>query len=182
MEILQLRYFCHAARTENFSHTANTFNVPPSNISQSIKRLERELGTRLFDRSHNSVILNEHGAKFYAKINEALALIDSAADELSSTDKKQTLSVCSLTNRQLIMQATEKFHALYPDVSVVISHDFADGNKYDLIISDSDFTQQNTLRRLIVTEQIGLAVNKKNPLSEKEAISVSDLKNENFIS
>ena len=43
MELLQLTYFCDAAETENFSRTAQRFTVPPSNISQSIKRLETEL-------------------------------------------------------------------------------------------------------------------------------------------
>ena len=42
MELLQLRYFCHAAETESFTVTAKHFCVPPSDISQSIKRLEKE--------------------------------------------------------------------------------------------------------------------------------------------
>jgi len=50
MELLQLTYFCDAAVTQNFSKTAQKYNVPPSNISQSIKRLERELSAPLFDR------------------------------------------------------------------------------------------------------------------------------------
>lgn len=49
MELLQLKYFCDAAETENFSKTAKKYLVPTSNISQSIKRLERELGVELFD-------------------------------------------------------------------------------------------------------------------------------------
>ena len=48
MELLQLTYFCDAARSENFSQTARKFFVPPSNISQSIGRLEKELGCALF--------------------------------------------------------------------------------------------------------------------------------------
>ena len=51
MELLQLQYFCNAAETENFSKTANNYNVPTSNISQCIRRLENELNTTLFDRS-----------------------------------------------------------------------------------------------------------------------------------
>ena len=43
MELLQLKYFRDAAETENFSATAKNFGVPASDISQSIKRLEKEL-------------------------------------------------------------------------------------------------------------------------------------------
>ncbi|MBR2431832.1 MAG: LysR family transcriptional regulator, partial [Clostridia bacterium] len=42
MELLQLKYFCDAAETQNFSKTAKKYLVPTSNISQSIKRLEKE--------------------------------------------------------------------------------------------------------------------------------------------
>ena len=42
MELLQLKYFCHAAQSCNFSKTAEKFGVPASGISQSIKRLEKE--------------------------------------------------------------------------------------------------------------------------------------------
>ena len=55
MELLQLMYFCDAAEEENFSHTAQKYQVPPSNISQSVKRLEAELGVKLFDRSANRI-------------------------------------------------------------------------------------------------------------------------------
>ena len=49
MELLQLKYFKDAALTENFSHTAKNFYVPQSAVSQSIKRLETELGVELFN-------------------------------------------------------------------------------------------------------------------------------------
>ena len=47
MELLQLMYFCDAAETENFSRTAKKYHVPPSDISQSIKRLELELSAEV---------------------------------------------------------------------------------------------------------------------------------------
>ena len=41
MELLQLKYFCDAAECENFSRTAEKYRVPTSNISQTVKRLDR---------------------------------------------------------------------------------------------------------------------------------------------
>ena len=55
MELLQLKYFCDAAETENFSKTAEKYLVPTSNISQSIKRLEKELDTELFEHRANRI-------------------------------------------------------------------------------------------------------------------------------
>ena len=65
MELLQLAYFCDAAITQNFSKTAEKYSVPTSNISQSIRRLEKELSVTLFDRTANRVSLNKEGLLFY---------------------------------------------------------------------------------------------------------------------
>jgi len=65
MELLQLKYFCDAAKTQNFSQTAKKFMVPPSDISQTVKRLEKELGVALFSRHANRIVLNENGKRFF---------------------------------------------------------------------------------------------------------------------
>jgi len=64
MELLQLKYFCDAAETQNYSKTAKKFYVPTSNISQSVKRLERELGVELFEHRANRIVLAESGKRF----------------------------------------------------------------------------------------------------------------------
>ena len=69
MELLQLTYFCDAARTQNFSQTARYYQVPASNISQSVKRLEEELGAPLFDRRGNRVSLNPRGEAFAPEVS-----------------------------------------------------------------------------------------------------------------
>ena len=50
MELLQLRYFFDSAKNEHFAKTAEKYWVPASSVSASIKRLEEELGCKLFDR------------------------------------------------------------------------------------------------------------------------------------
>lgn len=82
MDLLQLRYFCYAAETESFAKAASRFRVPPSGISQSVKRLETELGQPLFERSANRIKLNEAGKGFYQKASEALEILDNAKNSL----------------------------------------------------------------------------------------------------
>lgn len=53
MELLQLRYFCEAAKCKNFSSIAKKYDVPTSAVSQSLRRLAKEFGCDLFDRSAN---------------------------------------------------------------------------------------------------------------------------------
>ena len=88
MELLQLKYFCDAANSQNFSKTAEKFGVPPSCISQSIKRLEKELSVKLFNRSANKITLNNKGIEFYEKVSYGLGIINSAALAVTDNGKK----------------------------------------------------------------------------------------------
>ena len=51
MELLQLRYFQTVAKMESITRAAKHYMIPQSSMSQTIKRLETELGDiKLFDR------------------------------------------------------------------------------------------------------------------------------------
>ena len=81
MELLQLRYFYESAKNENFAKTAEKYMVPPSSVSASVKRLEDELGCKLFDRRSNRITLNENGMQ----LQNSLSVI---FDELDQTVEK----------------------------------------------------------------------------------------------
>ena len=91
MELLQLRYFFESALCENFSKTAEKYMVPVSSVSASVKRLEEELGCRLFDRNSNSILLNANGKRLQKALYTAFSELDSAVYDLSahSTDNRE---------------------------------------------------------------------------------------------
>ncbi len=182
MEVLQLKYFCDAAVSQNFSKTAKKFGVPPSNISQCVKRLESELGTALFSRKSNSIALSNQGRTFYEKVSRALALIEEAKHEAEDKNHKGTMKICIVANRRIVMQVIERFRKQFPQVSFVISHKLDENEDYDFVITDDLFRGKNMEGRRIISEEISLAVKKDNPLSQKHKIEISDIKNENFIS
>ncbi|MEE1043375.1 MAG: LysR family transcriptional regulator, partial [Clostridia bacterium] len=182
MELLQLKYFCDAASTENFSRTAKKYNVPPSNISQSIKRLEKELGVNLFNRKSNSLVLNQQGKLFYNKMNHALNLIDEAKNEITDNEFNAQLRICIMTNRHIAMNVIEKFRTQYPEVVIMSDYSLQENyEEYDIILADDSFNPVGMKREPIIREEIALAVNTKNPLSKKGNITAEDLKNQDFI-
>jgi len=184
MDLLQLRYFCDAAECENFSHTAGKYSVPTSNISQTVKRLEKELGVKLFDRSANKIVLNTYGKSFYLKVKNALEMMDDAKREIMDFDENQTkeirLKVC--TNRRIVTVAIERFKEKYPDVNFYLSHHYKDDGEFDLVISDILPLDNNKTKELLVTEKIMVALREDNPLCRVKKADLSMFKNERFIS
>lgn len=61
MELEQMRQLDAIARRGTISAAAEELHLSQPALSRSIKRLERELGQELFDRTHNSATLNDAG-------------------------------------------------------------------------------------------------------------------------
>lgn len=181
MELLQLTYFCDAAATQNFSQTAKRFNVPPSNISQSVKRLEEELGTQLFDRKANRVTLNSRGEVFCREVSSALSLIRHAKAAVQDTAEAGVLRLGVHINRRVVMQTVSAFQSRYPSVNIVAEHtDHTQSGDFDLVVSDGAFTHGDFIRGKSFREKIMLAA-KKGILPPGEALRAADIMDKPFI-
>lgn len=182
MELLQLKYFCDAAQTENFSKTAKKFDVPTSNISQSIKRLETELNTELFTHLSNKIILNENGKKFYLNAQKALNALRDGVTAVNASDDNidGEIKISACTNRRIVTDTIERFKKKYPSVSFIIRHTRIDTEDFDIIIDAGNFSEDYKTTPLI-TEEIVLAINKNNPLAN-HSVTSETLKNQRFIS
>jgi DNA-binding transcriptional LysR family regulator len=78
MELRQLRYVVTVAEERHFGLAAQRLHIGQPAVSQQIRRLERELGVELFDRSPRHVRLTAAGARFVLAAREVLAAADRA--------------------------------------------------------------------------------------------------------
>jgi DNA-binding transcriptional LysR family regulator len=79
MELRHLRYFVAIAEERSYTRASERLWVAQPALSTQIKRLESELGIRLFDRHSRGVTLTPPGALFLERARAALAAADTAA-------------------------------------------------------------------------------------------------------
>jgi DNA-binding transcriptional LysR family regulator len=137
MELLQLKYFCDAAQTENFSRTAEKFSVPVSGVSQSIKRLEKELENPLFTHSGNRVRLNQTGRIFYNEVKKVLDTLEEATYRVRNLHSREKIAINVHITGFVIIGAIEKFHRKYPQLRFVTSYDpDAAMQDFEIVVTD----------------------------------------------
>lgn len=112
-------------------------------ISQSIKKLEEELGGTLFLRSNKGMELTEEGKMFYEYVKGALELINNAENEFTSykdLSKGEIKIGCSTSLTKLVLLDTIKeFHKDYPNINIDIKNDLTSNLIQDLKVGKLDF-------------------------------------------
>ena len=123
MELLQLRYFCTAARLENISHAAIYHAIPQPAMSKTISKLEKELDTQLFLRQKNRIHLTGSGQQFYEQVSAALRQLDAAVGQLKKTPNTQQahLNLLVTALRVRTAEMLSQFRASYPNVTFTVS-------------------------------------------------------------
>ena len=127
------RVFYVVAKNRHMTKASEELHISQPAISQSIKKLENQLGGSLFLRSNKGMELTEEGKMFYEYIKGALELINNAENEFTSfkdLSKGEIKIGCSTTLTKLILiDVIKKFHDEYPNININITN----GLTYNLI-------------------------------------------------
>ena len=104
MELRHLEYFLAVADTASFTHAAKALHVVQSGVSATVKALERELGSPLFDRSPQDVTLTAAGRALLPRARETLDAARAAKDAVHLTQGTLhgTVTVGTLTAINLV--------------------------------------------------------------------------------
>ena len=88
-----LRYFLAVAETGNFSRAAKAVSVTQPTLSAGIAKLERQLGTRLFDRDRQGVALTAAGSRFLARARRIADEYELALQDIQHRPEPSVLRV-----------------------------------------------------------------------------------------
>lgn len=118
-----LRAFEAAARHLSFTNAATELNVTQTAISHQIKRLEEELGIRLFIRQNRALVLTPRGRDYLPGVRAAFNDLRLATDRLKRRDNDHVLTVSTLASlaSKWLLPRISTFQAAHPDIDVHIT-------------------------------------------------------------
>ena len=181
------RIFYVVAKNKHMTRASEELHISQPAISQSIKKLEDQLGGALFLRSNKGMELTEEGKMFYEYVKGALELITNAENEFTSfkdLSKGEIKIGCSTTLTKLVlMDVLKEFHKDYPNISINITNGLTKDlindlklGKLDLVIyNESNIKETNLTLEKIKDIKEGFIYNPE--FYKDEVNSFEDLNN-----
>src|SRR5713101_6630009 len=127
MEIRHLRYMVAVAEELHFGRAAARLNMSQPPLSQQIRQLEEEIGTKLFQRTNRQVRLTEAGQAFVREARQILVHADHAVRVAVRASKGEIgqLTVATVTSTdsgffRVVVDILRAFASRYPEVRLVL--------------------------------------------------------------
>ncbi|MEH7453756.1 LysR family transcriptional regulator, partial [Gottfriedia acidiceleris] len=129
MHIQKLKILSEVAKTGSFSIAGQNLHISQSGISQDIKKIEDELGIKIFDRTRYGVVQSYEGTKIVKKVNEVLLkyeeLIEEARKILDIHSGNLRVSTIPAFITYLLKPLME-FKNLYSNLTIEISENITE--------------------------------------------------------
>jgi LysR family glycine cleavage system transcriptional activator len=118
-----LRAFEAAARHLSFTNAASELNVTQTAISHQIRRLEEELGTKLFVRQNRALALTPKAKEYLPGIRAAFNDLRLATDRLLRRDDDHVLTISTLASlaAKWLLPRLSAFQEAHPGIDVRIT-------------------------------------------------------------
>ncbi len=192
MDLQQLRYMTALSQELNFVRAAKKSHVTQPTLSQQIKKLEDELGARLFERSSKQVRLTAAGEKFLPAAVAVLSALEKGIQDLrdDSAEILGEIRVSAIPTlgpyvlpeiiTQLRRKAPKLKLQIYEETTSVLIDSLKSG-KTDLGILALPVDGEGIASKVTVREAFYLAVSKKHALAGRADVSAKDLRGEDLL-
>lgn len=184
MELLQLKYFMKVASCENMTQAAKELHIAQPAISQSIARLEKELGVKLFEKQGRGIKLSEAGQLVKNKVGSVLDIIEELPELMRDYQQSPTVHITLkvLSSSSLMPQIMSDFLKLYPQVEFSMLQQDA-SKPYDILITSVASIEEARRKHLDICleEEIGVVAPVTSPWARGTIYALKDLEKEPFI-
>lgn len=193
MDIRWLEAFIAVAEELHFGRAAVRLRLAQSPLSQTIRKLEKELGVRLFDRSTRSVSLTPAGEAFLPHAHRVFEELELGRQSTRATAGEVYGSVSigfsGALNHHTLPPLTRAVRQRYPAVTLsltgrVMTRDGVEQLEQgglDMAFVGLPIAPSSVRTRLICREPLGVALPVDHPLAGESAVDLVDLADEGFI-
>lgn len=187
IEMRDLGYFEVAADLEHIAKAAAQLHRSQPAITKSIRRLEAELGTKLFDHSGRRVKLTAEGHALLRRARELRLEMESLKQEVCDIAGGMTgtvrLGVTATAAEYVLPELTEALLAEAPDVKMEISVRMAEelcaglqNRVYDLVLCPPPVdASRDFLTSPIISDPVVVVAAKSHPLHSVRKITLRSL-------
>lgn len=113
-----LHLFDAAARHLNFRLAAKEMNLTQGAVAQQVRRLEKDLGIKLFHRRARGLALTEAGSEYSGPVRRAIAIIEEATQKLGQDKARIRLSVPPSFASKWLVPRLKSFTHNHPNIEV----------------------------------------------------------------
>jgi len=136
-----LRCFLSVANLGSATRAAEAMGTVQPAVSRSLRELEEELGSPLFDRTANGLMLNAIGNTLFSFVSNGMGQIDRGLEALQGQSAEAQVVAYILPNvvRVVMPGAVRRFKVLYPSVDLRFIATTGGGLQHYLRTGEVDF-------------------------------------------
>jgi DNA-binding transcriptional LysR family regulator len=191
LELSQLEVFLAVAREHRFSRAAEKLYRTQSAVSQTIRKLEVELGEALFDRSSREGVLTDAGKVLVEYAEKLLNLRSEAAEslvELRELQKGKLVIAANEFTALYLLPVLAEFRRLHPMIKITVQRALGSHIPDDVLRYRAEFgvlsyePQEASLHSVVVyLDELVFVVPPKHPLASAREVSIRQLGAESFV-
>lgn len=192
MELHQLRYFVAVAETGGFSKAARICFVAQPSLSQQIKKLEQELGQKLFERLGRATVLTEAGRALLPRarviLKETGDIKAGIKEDVSSGSGHLTVGLIPTIAPYILPGALKRFYESFPRARIGVEENLTErlvkkiiGLEIEMAVMSLPIDDRLIITESLFEDPLVLALSPGHELAKSDDVSIEDLKSVPFI-
>ena len=182
----ELLYIKTIADTKSISKAAEELFIAQPSLSQSLQRIERELGTHLFIREPRGMKLTYAGEKYYLMAKEILDIYSDFKSEITHINElkagRLVIGIARYMGMNILPNVLPDFNKNYPNIEIIIREEntrvlenLVLGGNVDFALTHVHKKEMNEkINYEILKEDEFLLVTPKAYLKDSDKIKVKD--------
>ena len=187
MDTEQMHQILVLQRLMNFKRASEELGISQPALSYQVKKVEEEIGFRIFDRSGKNVTITPAGEQFCISLREIREDYKRAVERGQNIDGRYRSSIrLGIPFRSVIPRLPDAIRSFYDqisDISIVTDfHDYGDFSGFLAGENDLEFMLEEDAKGMkgvdfvpLYRSGISLIIRNDDPLAEKDLIHTEDL-------